>query len=529
MTLYNLALYFIVRKRFYLLYIVNNVVILLFVLAQSGWIEMAFFSSFQFHEKLVLIFGNLAFTCYMLFTKAILNFKKWDPIWNKRVEKGLIFWTLTLVFVFIDTQIASIIGSLMALIGYAIIIVSSVKAVKAGSIPAKYFLIGNVAYYAAIIISIMQVNQWIGNFAGLSNIQIVQAGTMIQLALFSLTLGSTINYMKEKLSRKEREQVRQREEAQSKYAELIVQKNAELEHKVEERTAELVKSTVIITKKNKDIMESLNYARRIQTALLPDEFLWKNAFNDSFVFYKPKEVISGDFYWLNQANDGNTIYFAACDCTGHGVPGAMVSVVCHNQLNRCLNEFNLVKPSDILNRLNLLVEESFESNAESNKKISDGMDIALCALNYLSAKTEDGVSARIQYSGANSPLWIVRENSCRIPESKNILTYPYPNHCLIEVLPNKQPIGKFRDRTAFINHEIDLYPGDQLYVFTDGFADQFGIEKGKKFKMHRFRNLLVNIHGLSPQVQKDSLYKTIQEWRGKEEQVDDMCVIGIKI
>jgi len=527
MTLYNLALYFIVRKKFYLLYILNNFVIILFVMTQAGWIELRFFSSFEYHEQLVLILGNIAFTFYMLFTKAILNFKKWDPVWNKRVEYGLIFWTVTLVLVFINTQWASIIGSLIALVGYAIIIISSVKAVRAGSIPAKYFLIGNIAYYVAIVMSIMQLNQWIGDIYGLSNIEIVQAGTMIQLALFSLTLGSTINYMKEKLGRKEREQQRQKEESQRKYAELIEQKNIELEHKVEERTSELVKSSVIIAKKNNDIIESLNYARRIQNALLPDEFLWKNAFHQSFVFYKPKEIISGDFYWLNQSKDGNTLFFAACDCTGHGVPGAMVSVVCHNQLNRCINEFNLLKPSDILNRLNLLVEESFESN--TNKKINDGMDIALCALQYLKAKDENGIVAKLQYSGANNPLWIVRENNCRIPQSNNINTYPYPNHCLIEVLPNKQPIGKFRDRTAFVNHEIELYTGDEIYVFSDGFADQFGGPKGKKFKMQRFRNLLVNIHGLEPQVQKDSLYKSIQEWRGNEEQVDDMCVIGIKI
>lgn len=530
MTLYNLALYFIVRKTFYLLYIINNFAILLFVCTQTGIIELAFFESFSNHELLLTIAGNIAFIFYMLFTKSILNFKKWDPIWNKRVKIGLVIWAMLNIVVFINMTIGVILGSVGALFGYIIIIISSVKAVKAGSIPAKYFLIGNICYYIAIFLSILQFNKIIPNYIWeLNSMHIVQLGTMIQLSLFSLSLGSTINYMREKLLRKEREQQRQKEESQKKYSELIVSKNQELELKVEERTKELIESTKIIEKKNKDIINSLSYARRIQNALLPDQDLWKSALPNSFIFYKAKDIISGDFYWLSGSAQGETIFFAACDCTGHGVPGAMVSVVGYNNLNRCINEFKLLKPSDILNRLNLLVEESFEMGGKSKGEINDGMDIALCSINYLNQKEPNSPKVRLQYSGANNPLWIVRKDKCGVPNSEYVNTYSYNGYCLIEVIPNKQPIGRFRDRLPFNNHEFELFENDHIYIFSDGYADQFGGPKGKKFKLKQLKELLMSIQHLQPDAQKDKLYQRFNEWRGKEEQVDDICVIGIRI
>ncbi|MFZ9846870.1 MAG: SpoIIE family protein phosphatase [Flavobacteriales bacterium] len=466
----------------------------------------------------------------MLFTKSILNFKKWDPTWDKRVKYGLVVWSMLNIVVFVNMQIAVIAGSIGALIGYSIVIISSIKAVRAGSIPAKYFLIGNLCYYLAIIISILQINQIMpNNLYNLTSIEIVQLGTMVQLSLFSLSLGSTINYMREKLMRKEREQQKQKEESQIKFAELIVSKNQELEQKVEERTRELYESAKIIKRKNNDIMDSLSYARRIQNALLPDQELWKSALPNSFILYKPKEIISGDFYWLHGSAQGDTLFFAACDCTRHGVPGAMVSVVGYNNLNRCINEFKLLKPSDILNRLNLLVEESFEMGGKNRGGINDGMDIALCAINYLNGAKNDSPKVKLQFSGANNPLWIIRKDSCRVPENDKVATLNYNGCCLIEVKANKQPIGRFRDRLPFDNHELELYENDQLYIFSDGYADQFGGPKGKKFKQKQLKEFLMSIQELSADEQKDKLYHKFNEWRGEEEQVDDICIIGIRI
>ncbi len=532
MTLYNLALYFVVRKKFYLYYILNNIVIMFFVLALDGYLETQFFGNFQYHEKLVLIIGNISFIFYMLFTKSILNFKKWDPKWNNRVRYGLMVWFCLLGFVIADMEKVSVyLGSIGVLIGYTIVIVSSIKGIRAGAARAKYFLIGNLCYYIGVIISIMQINGILhSTIFGLSSLETIELTTMIQLSLFSLTLGSTINYMREKLDKKEIEQQKQKQEAQRKYAELIEQKNQELEYKVIERTQELRESTLIIEQKNKDITNSITYARRIQRALLPAQELWTSALSQHFVFYKPKDIVSGDFYWLNQSPELDTLFFAACDCTGHGVPGAMVSVVGVNNLNRCINEFKLTKPSDILNRLNLLFEESFIMGSKEKGEINDGMDIALCALNYMSNDgNPDLPKAKLQFSGANNPLWVIRKSMYAEPAYKDLIIDSGMGYDLIELKPNKQPIGRFSDRKPFINEELDLYENDYLYLFTDGYADQFGGPGGKKFKHKQLKNFLLSIQEFEPDAQKQLLYDKFTEWRGNEEQVDDICIIGVKI
>ena len=211
MTFYNLALYFVVRKKFYLYYIINNIFILFFVLALDGNVERYFFANFQWHEKIVLVIGNLSFIFYMLFTTSILNFKKWDPIWDKIVQLGLVVWLGMLVFVFLDMEIvAVVIGSIGTLIGYTITIVSSIKGIRAGATRAMYFLIGNLFYYAGVVISILQINGILHSTVfGLSSIEMIELTTMLQLSLFSLTLGSTINYMREKLDKKDIEQQKQ--------------------------------------------------------------------------------------------------------------------------------------------------------------------------------------------------------------------------------------------------------------------------------------------------------------------------------
>ncbi len=246
----------------------------------------------------------------------------------------------------------------------------------------------------------------------------------------------------------------------------LQKQNLILEEKVEERTQELnkininlVKQKALVDEKNKDILDSIKYAKRLQDAILPtNEFIEKNLAN-SFVLYKPKDIVSGDFYWMAEKN--NKVYFAAVDCTGHGVPGAIVSIVGHNGLSRALKEFDLHSPAEILDKLNDLVEETFH-------QLKDGMDIALCVL--------DKKTGVLEYSGANNPLYIIRKKE--------------PNN--IEIIKaDKQPIGSFAERKPFTNHKIKLEKEDVVYIFSDGFADQFGGDKGKKFKYAQFRQVLI--------------------------------------
>jgi serine phosphatase RsbU (regulator of sigma subunit) len=526
MTLYNLALYFVLKKKVYVHYVLNNTFILLFVIAQYGALDILFFDSPKYHEDILLVIGNFAFLFYMFFTKSILNFKKYDKIWDDRLNIALIIWPFLLIFVFTNHNIIAVtFGSIGALVGYTIVIISCIKAIKAGSGPAKFFLAGNIFYYAGIIVSIFQINNiFPTKILGLTAIEFVELGTMFQLALFSLTLGAVINIMKGKLTKKEIERQKQETNTQIKYAHLVEQKNLELKAKVIFRTRELAKSSRIIEQKNNDITDSMNYARRIQNAILPDRNRWNNLLKDSFYLYMPKDIISGDFYWATNSEEAQKLFFAVADCTGHGIPGAMVSVVGINSLNQCINEHRLFSPNTILDKLTSLVEQSFENNGNNKEEIKDGMDIGLCAISERKGKTI------IEYSGANTPLWIVRDVKNKIsPIGYGKKTNHDSGYNLFEFKPDKQPIGKFHNRVQFTNHEIELFKGDQIYLFSDGYVDQFGGEFGKKLKFANFRNIIFEIHPKTPEQQRASLHNHYRRWKGNEEQVDDICIVGVKI
>ncbi|MCC7332156.1 MAG: tetratricopeptide repeat protein [Flavobacteriales bacterium] len=258
------------------------------------------------------------------------------------------------------------------------------------------------------------------------------------------------------------------------------------------------KQKAIIEEKQQEITDSITYAKRLQTAILPPDNYWKKHLPESFVMYQPKDIVSGDFYWLEDVND--LVLFASADCTGHGVSGAMVSVICSNALNRTVKEFGITEPSKILNKIRELVLETFE---KSESDIKDGMDISLCSLN---TKTNE-----LLWSGANSPLWYIRENE------------------LNEIKPDKQPIGKTDNPKPFTTHKIELLKGDTIYIFTDGYADQFGGEKGKKFMYKPLKNLLQEIHKESLSTQKEHLQQHFANWKGTTEQTDDVLIIGVRI
>lgn len=282
-----------------------------------------------------------------------------------------------------------------------------------------------------------------------------------------------------------------------------------LEQKVEERTAEVVRQKEEIENQRiklenlyKQVTDSIKYAKRIQEAILPPDWLVKKLLPDSFILYKPKDIVSGDFYWLEERN--GKAFFAAVDCTGHGVPGAFMSIVGYNLLKLIVSRLKDPAPAEILNFLNEGVSETLhQGHDESTSK--DGMDIALCSLDY--KKKE------LQYAGAYNSLYLIR------------------NEHLEEVKADKFPIGMFigENKKEYTNHKLKVKEGDTIYIFSDGYADQFGGHRGKKFMAKQFRQILMDIQPLSMEQQKHHLDKTIEEWRGNHEQVDDILVIGIRI
>ena len=270
---------------------------------------------------------------------------------------------------------------------------------------------------------------------------------------------------------------------------------------------------------HKEISDSIKYAERLQLAILPPTESMNLNLGDGFVLFQPKDVVSGDFYWMQRV--GETVLFAAADCTGHGVPGALVSVVCSNAMNRSVKEFGFKEPKDILNKTRELVIETF---SRSSQEVKDGMDIALCGI-----KEDNSGKKHLSFSGANNPLWIIRKTSktdLNINENK---VFSKNEYSVIEYKGDKQPIGLFDNMKGFNQQEVELEKGDRVYVFTDGFADQFGGEKGKKLMYKPLKEMLIDLHDTPMNEQKNKLSDFFETWKGNNEQVDDVCIIGVKI
>lgn len=263
----------------------------------------------------------------------------------------------------------------------------------------------------------------------------------------------------------------------------------------------------IIEEKNKNITDSINYAKKIQEAILPAKELKEKLFPESFILFLPRDIVSGDFYWYTEKNGKKLI--AAVDCTGHGVPGAFMSMIGNAFLNQIVNEKGFTQPAEILNQLRTLIISALKQDGSSGEN-KDGMDISL-----LSFDIEKG---SVEFAGANNPLWIASAASGENPPA------------LREIKGNKMPIGIYvGDETPFTNHEIELVKGESYYIFTDGFADQMGGTNGKKFRYKTFRELLLSMHDQPMKEQELITQKTIREWKGLLDQTDDILVIGIKV
>jgi len=252
---------------------------------------------------------------------------------------------------------------------------------------------------------------------------------------------------------------------------------------------------------NREVIDSIKYAERIQNALLKKPAEISEIIPDHFILYMPKDIVSGDFYWFKEK--GDYIYIAVADCTGHGVPGAFLTVLGSSLLNEISTSPDMILPSSIIDELRKRLIDELSQN-DSFDSTTDGMDISMARLN---TKTK-----KLDWTGANNPLYLYRKNE------------------LIEVQSDKQPVGFFKfDMTPFSNHSIQLQEDDVFFLFTDGYYDQFGGEKGKKYKSVQLKNKIREIGNLSMQQQKEELRIEFDKWKGDLEQIDDVCIIGVKV
>jgi serine phosphatase RsbU (regulator of sigma subunit) len=273
----------------------------------------------------------------------------------------------------------------------------------------------------------------------------------------------------------------------------LLKEKEEIILKIESQRADL-------ESKNKSITDSLIYAQRIQEALLPSEEYFRKYFKEAFIFYKPKDIVSGDFYWIGE-ND-NKIFIAAADCTGHGVPGALMSMIGHELLDKIINIDKIEKPSRVLEIMSKGLEKTFSREKNVGTIIRDGMDIALCVV--------DREKRKIQFSGAFLPLYIIRDNR------------------LIDIKGDKFALGMTPEGATYSNTEMDLMEDDMLYLFSDGYVDQFGGTDYKKFMYRRFRYLLMSIYRFPVEDQRSIIEENIKTWMGGTPQIDDILVMGFK-
>jgi serine phosphatase RsbU (regulator of sigma subunit) len=257
----------------------------------------------------------------------------------------------------------------------------------------------------------------------------------------------------------------------------------------------------IIEEKNKSITDSINYAKRLQNAILPSADSVNEILPEHFILYEPKDIVSGDFYWVSDHD--NKFMVAAIDCTGHGVPGALLSIVGHNAINQSVNEMGITKPSEVMNSMNTIIKKILHQDRGSD--IRDGMDMALC--------TFDKATGTLEYCGANNPIYIVNEKGLNI------------------IKGSKLTVGSLQEdvKTTPENHSIPMKTGECFYIFSDGYADQFGGKDNKKFKTSRMQELIVSLKNHSMADQKKMIHEAFKNWKGSNEQVDDVLVIGVRV
>ncbi|MDF2435634.1 MAG: response regulator with CheY-like receiver, AAA-type ATPase, and DNA-binding domain [Bacteroidota bacterium] len=432
-------------------------------------------------------------------------------IFNSRIPK--IFWIWMILFV--TDFILNLFHTEIPYLGYviyALFVVESLRIIITAIIQKREgsWIIGSGIIVTVIFFTLFFVlsalgeinfsaNGWKGLIIGLLVIYATLSIPLSMTVYLARDFAKTSRDLSKKLVEVETLSARSIEQEKEKQKILETQKEM-LEAQVVERTFKISEQKKLIEEKNKDITDSINYAKRIQDAILPAKELKYKIFSNAFVLFKPKDIVSGDFYWFAE-KDGKRL-IAACDCTGHGVPGALMSMIGNNILNQIVVESGITATDKILELLNKEIRKALKQDGFEATK--DGMDIALLCFNS---------DSEIEYSGAQRPLWIVHNNEIK------------------EIKADKQSIGGLQNETekTFNKHIVHLQKGDSIYIFSDGYVDQFGGTEGKKFMSKQLKSILLNIHHLPILQQEKFLDDTIENWKSDKEQIDDILVIGIKI
>jgi serine phosphatase RsbU (regulator of sigma subunit) len=501
MIVYNTLLFFTVRDKSYIPYIIYLVLSLLSVISLRGigfqflWPESGWLNAYT-----RIATPALATVFIYGFIRMFLNTKEIAPKWN-RVIFILQCLAATVPIMMIPqrwdylTMAADILMNLGLLILPIVAFAVGWVAYRKGYKPAKFYLVAFSFLLLGLVVQILKNLGVLGQT--LFTEYFFQFGIVMEQSILSIALGDRINVFKDEKEAAQAEAI----EALRENERLIAEQNRILEQKVAERTAELQVANHQLAEKNEDILSSIQYAKRIQTAILPATPFIQSYIPTASVFYRPKDIVSGDFYWFG-VREGKVI-LAAVDCTGHGVPGAFMSVIGYNQLNRAINELGITDAGSILFELDRSVRNALhQDDAASQSK--DGMDVSLCVV--------DVDTRTIAYAGANRPLWLYTKNEW------------------VELKGDKFPIGGAQyENKLFTTQLAQLDPGDRVFLFSDGVVDQFGGPQRRKVTPKRLREWLAESMLMPCETQAKFVEHQFDDWKADSEQLDDVTLIVFEL
>ncbi|MCP4312516.1 MAG: SpoIIE family protein phosphatase [Bacteroidetes bacterium] len=501
MILYHIPMFVKGRENSYLYYILYILAFLVFFINKEGYIyeitpRLTSVPTTIFLLEIFLLF-------FLLFGRSYLDtrntLQSWDTILLLAVwftVGGLILsFTILLllgvgVHVPIFIQLGGLAINIVSAIGSLFLaIVPAMILTRENFQPARYFLFANLFLILGVAVNYALKEYSLGKHS-------LELGVTLQILAFSIGLSERINLLKKSKEVAQRRIIDQLREN----AGLKDKVNRELEDKVQERTREIQNQKEHIEKQNKEIKYSFDYAKKIQNTVLPRNEVFENLFGEHFIFFKPRDIVSGDFYWISQS--GSRIVLTAADCTGHGVPGSLMSMLGITMLHEIVNEKGVMHSEEILNQLRLSIARTLKQEGKIGEQ-KDGIDMALMIY--------DTAKRTLEFSGANNPLYIIRNGE------------------MLEYKGNNMPVAYYEKMSDFTRYTIEMKQGDRVYMFTDGFPDQFGGPQGKKFKYRPFKDLLLEVHERPMEEQHRILSLIFDEWKGDLSQIDDVLVIGLRL
>ena len=517
MIFYNLFIFFSLRDRAYLYYVLTIISIALFQLAFNGLGFQYLWASFYPFNDIAIPFSISCFSFIsLLFARQFLHLKELLPKTDKLV---LVFVALTIIELlmtfFLPYKVMIKVSSITGVIATTLLFYMGVMSYRKGYKSALYFLVAWSFFWLGILCSIFKgfgllSTNFITTYA-------IQIGSALEVILLSLGLADRINSLQNELSERMITEKNQKIENEIRQRYLIESQNQQLEKLVTERTADLEQKTTELQGQNQKVTDSLKYAKRIQEAILPPKQELNAILGEHFVFFKPKDIVSGDFYWISEHKEEQKIVIAAVDCTGHGVPGAFMSIIGNNLLNQIVEEKKIFYPSQILEELHkgvrTILKQDYDSDTNVVNTSRDGMDIALCVI--------DKKRNILEFAGAHRPLWIIKNGE------------------LEEIKGDRKAIGGWQneqkgEKRNFTTHSIPLNGEMNIYLSSDGYVDQFGGQgkTSKKFMSKNLKKLLLNMTNKKQQdleSQCSTLEEVMEKWKGNEPQIDDVLIVGFAL